>query len=161
MMRGHGQPSHKEYTVKSFVALALIAMLAGCATPGKSEKQIFDEAATAHVMSLPSGENRVRLHSVKIPSHGLIADNLALAMAGGANAMYLKEELLKAKSVGDTGFLIIGASTVVDVAVIGNACEGLDLQGMQIYYSGTDAQKDKVRTAVEKTQAQFYYINAQ
>ena len=28
----------------------------------------------------------------------------------------------------------------VDVAVIGNACEGLDLKDMQIYYSGTNAQ---------------------
>ncbi|MBS7844907.1 hypothetical protein KFF47_19185 [Pseudomonas fluorescens] len=28
----------------------------------------------------------------------------------------------------------------VDVAVIGDACEGLDLKDMQIYYSGTDAQ---------------------
>ena len=26
------------------------------------------------------------------------------------------------------------------MAVIGNACEGLDLKGMQIHYSGTDAQ---------------------
>lgn len=32
---------------------------------------------------------------------------------------------------------------------------------MQIYHSGTEAQKDKVRAAVEKTQAQFHYINAQ
>jgi hypothetical protein len=26
-----------------------------------------------------------------------------------------------------------------DMAVIGNDCEGLDLKGMQIHYSGTDA----------------------
>lgn len=147
--------------MKSFVAFALIATLAGCATQGKSEKQIFDEAATAHVTSLPAGPGSVRIRSVKIPSHGLIGDSLAVALAGGANASQLKQELLDAKSVGDSGFLIIGASTSVDVAVIGNAVEGLDLKGMQIYYSGTDAQKDKVRAAVEKTQAQFHYINAQ
>ena len=147
--------------MKSLVAVALFALLAGCATSGKSEHQILDEASTAYVASLPPGPAKLRLHSVKIPSHGLIADNLAIAMAGGANATYLKEQLLSAKRQGDNFFLIMGASTSVDVAVIGNAVEGLDLKGMQIYYSGTDAQKDKVQAAVEKTQAQFNYINAQ
>ena len=28
----------------------------------------------------------------------------------------------------------------IKMAVIGNACDGLDLKGMQIHYSGTDAQ---------------------
>lgn len=32
---------------------------------------------------------------------------------------------------------------------------------LQIYYSGTDAQKEQVRAAVEKSQAQFHYISAQ
>lgn len=148
--------------MKSLVALALIATLAGCATTqGKSEKQILDEASTAYVASLPPGPAKLRLRAAKIPSHGFIADNLAIALAGGANATLLKEELLDAKSLGDNFFLIMGSGTEVDVAVIGNAVEGLDLKGMQIYYSGSDAQKDKVQAAVEKAQAQFNYISAQ
>ncbi|CRM45025.1 hypothetical protein [Pseudomonas sp. 52 E 6] len=69
--------------------------------------------------------------------------------------------MLNAKRMGDVFFLIIGAGSPVDVAVISKAVEGQDLNGMQIYYSGTDAQRDTVRAAVEKTQAQFHYINAQ
>ena len=147
--------------MKSLVTLAFIALLAGCATHGKSEKQILDEASTAYVASLPPGPAQLRLRATKIPSHGFIADNLAIAVGGGANATLLREELQDAKKLGDNFFLIMGSSTGVDVAVIGNAVEGLDLKGMQIYYSGTQAQKDKVQAAVEKTQAQFNYISAQ
>lgn len=147
--------------MKSFVALALAATLAGCAAQGKSEEQILDEAATAYVKSMPAGSDKLRLHSMSIPKSGMFGDTLAISMAGEQNAAYLRGELLDAKRLGDVFFLIIGASTPVDVAVISKAVEGQDLKGMQIYYSGTDAQKDKVRAAVEKTQAQFHYINAQ
>ncbi|WDU63907.1 hypothetical protein LRS56_05090 [Pseudomonas poae] len=148
--------------MKSLAALALIAMLAGCASHGKSETQIFDEATTAYVASLPAKPGKVYFYTTKIPSHGLISDSMMIAMAGSANATSLKEQLLSAKNLSrESGFLIFGASTSVDVAIIGNAVEGLDLKGMQIYYSGTGAQKDQVRTAIEKTQAQFHYINAQ
>lgn len=147
--------------MKSFIALVLVATLAGCTTQGKSEKQIFDEATTAYVKSMPAGSEQLRLHTTSIPKSGMFGDTLAISMAGEQNAAQLRGELLNAKRLGDGFFLIIGASTPVDVAVIGKAVEGQDLKGMQIYYSGTDAQKDKVRTAVEKTQAQFHYINAQ
>ena len=147
--------------MKSLVTLCLIATLAGCATSkGKTEQQIFTEAANAHVASLPAGA-KVRLHSVKIPSHGVFGDTLATVLAGGANASQLKQELLNAKSLGDSGFLIMGASTSVDVAIVDSAFDGLDLKGMDNYYSGDGAQKDKVRTAVEKTQAQFHFISTQ
>jgi type IV pilus biogenesis protein CpaD/CtpE len=161
MMRGHGTAPYKENTVKRLVALALITLLAGCATQGKSESQIFDEAATAHVMSLPAGANKVRLHSVKIASHGVIGDMLATVLGGGANAGQLRQELLNAQRLGDSGFLIIGARSSIDVAVVENACEGLGLQGMNIYYAGTEAQQDKVRHAVEQARAQFHFINTQ
>ncbi len=149
---------HKENNVKSLVALSFLAMLAGCATQGKSDQQIFAEAASAHVMTLPAGQSKVSLPSLKILSHGLIADNLAIAAGGGANASQLKQELLKAKAAGDSGFLIIGAGTSLDLAIIENAFDALDLNGMRVYYAGGEAQKDEVRTAVEKAQAQFQYI---
>ena len=95
--------------MKSLVALSFLAMLAGCATQGKSDQQIF-------------------------------------------------AELLKAKAAGDSGFLIIGAGTSLDLAIIENAFDALDLNGMRVYYAGGEAQKDEVRTAVEKAQAQFQYI---
>ncbi len=147
--------------MKSLVALALIATLAGCATQGKSEKQILDEAASAYVKSMPAGSDKLRLHTMNIPKTGLFGDTLGIAMAGDQNAASLRAELLNTKRLGDVFFLIIGAGSPVDVAVIGKAVEGQDLKGLQIYYSGTDAQKEQVRTAVEKSQAQFYYINAQ
>ncbi|KJZ43239.1 hypothetical protein [Pseudomonas marginalis] len=147
--------------MKLFVAFALVATLAGCATQGKSEKQILDEAATAYVASMPAGSDKLRLHTMNIPKSGVFGDTLAISVAGEQNAARLRGELLDAKRLGDVFFLIIGAGTPVDVAVIGKAVEGQDLKGMQIYYSGTEAQKDTVRAAVEKTQAQFHYINAQ
>ncbi|CRM28740.1 hypothetical protein [Pseudomonas sp. 24 E 1] len=147
--------------MKSLIVLALIATLAGCATQGKSEKQILDEAATAYVKSMPAGSDKLRLHTMSIPKTGLFGDTLAIAMASDQNAAHLRGELLNAKRMGDVFFLIIGAGSPVDVAVISKAVEVQDLNGMQIYYSGTDAQRDTVRAAVEKTQAQFHYINAQ
>lgn len=147
--------------MKSFVALALAAALVGCATQGKSEQQILDEAASAYVKSMPAGSDKLRLHTMSIPKSGMFGDTLAISMVGEQNAAHLRAELLDAKRLGDVFFLIIGASTPVDVAVIGKAVEGQNLKGMQIYYSGTEAQKDAVRAAVEKTQAQFHYINAQ
>jgi len=147
--------------VKSFVALVLIATLAGCATQGKSEQQILDEATTAYVKSMPADSDKLRLHTMSIPKSGMFSDTLAISMAGDQNAASLRGELLNTKRLGDVFFLIMGAGTPVDVAVIGKAVEGQDLKGLQIYYSGTDAQKENVRVAVEKSQAQFHYINAQ
>jgi hypothetical protein len=147
--------------VKSLITLALVATLAGCATQGKSDKQILDEASTAYVKSMPAGSDKLRLHTTSIPKTGLFGATLEIAMAGDQNAASLRGDLLNAKRLGDVFFLIIGAGTSVDVAVIGKAVEGQDLKGMQIYYSGTDAQREQVRTAIEKTQAQFIYIRGQ
>jgi hypothetical protein len=146
--------------VKSLIVVSLLAVLAGCASHGKSDQQIYREAADAHVMTLPAGQNTVSLPSAKIASHGLIADNLAIAAGGGANATQLKQGLLSAKSAGDSGFLIIGAASSLDVAIIKNAFDGIDLDGMRIYYAGGEAQKDEARAAVEKANANFQYISS-
>ncbi|UVM63918.1 hypothetical protein [Pseudomonas sp. B21-010] len=146
--------------MKSLIVVPLLALLAGCATNGKSDQQIYMEAGNAHVMTLPAGQNEVSLPGTKILSHGLIADNLAIAAGGGANAVRLKQELLNAKSAGDSGFLIIGAASSLDVAIIKNAFDTLDLKGMRIYYAGAEAQRDEARAAIEKANAHFQYISA-
>ncbi|AZE79623.1 hypothetical protein C4J99_3854 [Pseudomonas synxantha] len=147
--------------MKALIAAALLVTLAGCASSGKSDQQIYQEAADAHVMTLAAGQTTVSLPSVKIPSHGLIGDSMAIAAGGGANATALKQALLQAKSAGDSGFLIMGAGTALDVAIIKNAFDSVDLSGMRIYYAGNEAQKDAVRSAVEKAQAHFQYISLQ
>ncbi|MCX2546554.1 hypothetical protein [Pseudomonas sp. COW5] len=153
--------SHKEIKVKRLIAASFLAVLAGCASHGKSDEAIYREAADAHVMTLPAGQTKVSLVATKILSHGLIGDNLAIAAGGGANAMQLKQQLQMAKTVDDTGFLIIGAGTSLDVAVIKNAFESLDLNGMRIYYAGGENQKEAVRSAVEKARAKFQFISVQ
>lgn len=55
----------------------------------------------------------------------------------------------------------MGAGTALDVAIIKNAFDSVDLSGMRIYYAGNEAQKDAVRSAVEKAQAHFQYISMQ
>lgn len=47
------------------------------------------------------------------------------------------------------------------MAIIKNAFESLDLNGMRIYYAGGEGQKDAARSAVEKAQAKFQYISVQ
>ena len=147
--------------MKSLIGAAFLVLLAGCASQGKSDQQIYREAADSHVMTLPAGQSTFSLPSVKIPSHGLIADNLAIAVGGGANATLLKQALLQAKNEGDRGFLIIGSGTALDLAIIKTAFDSVDLSGMRIYYAGGEAQKDEARAAVEKAQAHFQFINAQ
>jgi hypothetical protein len=147
--------------MKVFVAASLLAVLAGCATQGKSDQQIVTQALSAHVVTLPAGDGNVSLPAMKIRSHGVLADNLAIAAGGGANAAQLKDALLKAKADGDSGFLVIGAGTSLDVAIISNACEALTLTGLRVYYAGTEAQKEAARRAIEKTQAHFEYISLQ
>jgi outer membrane murein-binding lipoprotein Lpp len=155
------EPHSQGKNVKLLIAASVLALLAGCASHGKSDDAIYREAADAHVMTLPAGQNKVSLPATKIQSHGLIADNLAIAAGGGANATLLKQQLLIAKSAGESGFLIIGAGTSLDVAILKNAFESLDLNGMRIYYAGGEGQKDAARSAVEKTQAKFQYISVQ
>ncbi len=74
--------------------------------------------------------------------------------------MQLKQGLLSAKSAGESGFLIIGAASSLDVAIIKNAFDALDLNGMRIYYAGGEAQKEEARAAVEKANANFQYISS-
>ena len=53
--------------MKSFVALVLIATLAGFAPQGKSEKQILDEASTASVKSMPAASDNLALPTHSTP----------------------------------------------------------------------------------------------
>ncbi|WP_248741409.1 MULTISPECIES: hypothetical protein [unclassified Pseudomonas] len=147
--------------MKLLIAASVLAVLAGCASHGKSDEAIYREAADAHVMTLPAGQNKVSLVATKILSHGLIGDNLAIAVGGGANVTQLKQQLLIAKTVDGTGFLIIGAGKSLDVTIIKNAFESLDLNGMRIYYAGGENQKEAVRSAVEKARAKFQFISVQ
>ncbi|MGY1923100.1 hypothetical protein ACW9IF_29655, partial [Pseudomonas tolaasii] len=66
---------------------------------------------------------------MSIPESGMFGDTLAISLAGDQNAASLRSELLNTKRLGDVFFLIMGAGTPVDVAVIGKAVEGQDLNG--------------------------------
>jgi hypothetical protein len=158
-MPTHGSPPIKENEMKSLIAAALLAILAGCASQGKSDQQIVLEASDIHVMTLAAGQNTVSLPTVKIPSHGLIGDSISIAAGGGANATQLRQALVGAKSAGENGFLIIGSGTSLDVAIIKTAFDSLDLSGMRIYYAGNEPQKDEVRHAIETARAHFQYIS--
>lgn len=105
-----------------------------------------------------SGKNLVSLPSVKIPSHGLFADNLAIAAGGGANAVQLRNALAAAKAAGDKGFLIIGSNGALDLAVISNAVDSQDLSGMTIFYTGDPAKGDAIGSAVKRAKSEFLLV---
>ncbi|PKM30881.1 MAG: hypothetical protein CVV07_06610 [Gammaproteobacteria bacterium HGW-Gammaproteobacteria-11] len=146
--------------MKNLLAVSLLALLTGCASPGKSDHDIYTEALNAHASRLPAGENSVEFISVKIVSHGMLPDRLAIAADGGANAEKLQEALLQAKASGMSSFLIIGSGTDLDLAVIKGACDEQDLSGMTIYYAGNAARRNAVETEVRKAQAAFHFISA-
>lgn len=147
--------------MKALIALSLLVLLNGCASQGKTDQQIFNEAASAHVLTLPAGQSTVSFPSVKIRSHGVLADNLAIAAGGGADTEQLRQQLHKAKADGESGFLIIGAGSALDVAVLSNAFADLDLQGLRVYYAGGEAQKEQARGVIEKAHGQFSFISMQ
>ncbi len=145
--------------MKKLACTVLLIALAGCASPQKSDSQIYQEATALYVTMLPAGQNSVSLSSVKIPSHGLLADNLAIAAGGGANATQLRNALWAARAAGDKGFLIIGSQNgALDLAVIKNAVDSQDLSGMTILYSGDPGKSDAIRSAVEKANGEFQFI---
>ena len=147
--------------MKNLLSVTLICLLVGCASQQKSDKAIYTEAATQFASTLPSGQTSMSFPSVKIPSHGMLADSLAIAAGGGANATQLQQALLTAKATGTTGFLIIGSSSALDLAVIEGATDSQDLGGMSIFYSGGADNKNEIRTAIEKSKASFHYISAE
>lgn len=145
--------------MKKLACTVLLIALAGCASPQKSDSQIYQEATALYVTMLPAGQNSVSLPSVKIPSHGLLADNLAIAAGGGGNATQLRNALSAARAAGDKGFLIIGSQNgALDLAVIKNAVDSQDLSGMTILYSGDRGKSDAIRSAVEKANGEFQFI---
>ena len=147
--------------MKNLLSVTLICLLVGCASQQKSDKAIYMEAATQFASTLPSDQKSISFPSIKIPSHGLLADSLAIAAGGGANATHLQQELLTAKAAGGTGFLIIGSSGALDLAIIENATDSQDLSGMSIFYSGVADKKNEIRSAIEKSKASFHYISAE
>lgn len=144
--------------MKKLACTVLLIALAGCASPQKSDSQIYQEATALYVTMLPAGQNSVSLSSVKIPSHGLLADNLAIAVGGGANATQLRGALLSAKAQGDKGFLIIGSNGALDLAVISNAVDSQDLTGMTIFYAGDSTKSEAIASAVKKAKGEFHLI---
>lgn len=152
---------HKEITVKHLISITLLTLIVGCASQQKSDSAIYTEAATQFASTLPPNQKTMSFPSIKIPSHGMLADSLAIAAGGGANATQLQQELLTAKASGITGFLIIGSSSALDLAVIEGATESQDLYGMSIFYSGGADKKNEIRSAIEKSKASFHYISAE
>jgi len=145
--------------VKKLACTVLFIALAGCASQQKTDSQIYQQATALYVTQLPAGQNSVSLPSVKIPSHGLLADNLAIAAGGGANATQLRNALSAARAAGDKGFLIIGSQNgALDLAVIKNAVHSQDLSGMTILYSGDPGKNDAIRSAVEKANGEFQFV---
>lgn len=144
--------------MKKLACTVLLIALAGCASPQKSDSQIYQEATALYVTMLPTGQNSASLSSVKIPSHGLLADNLAIAAGGGANATQLRGALLSAKAQGDKGFLIIGSNGALDLAVISNAVDSQDLTGMTIFYAGDSTKSEAIASAVKKAKGEFHLI---
>ncbi|TWE05338.1 hypothetical protein FB481_10785 [Pseudomonas sp. AG1028] len=145
--------------MKKLACTVLFIALAGCASQHKTDSQIYQEANAFYVTQLPAGQNSVSLPSVKIPSHGLLADNLAIAAGGDANVTPLRNALSAARAAGDKGFLIIGSQNgALDVAVIRNAVDSQDLSGMTILYSGDLGKSDAIRSAVEKANGEFQFI---
>ncbi len=147
--------------MKNLISVTLLSLLVGCASQHKSDDAIYKEAAAQFASTLPPGQTAMSFSSVKIPSHGLLADSLAIAAGGGANATQLQQELLTAKAAGNTGFLIIGSSSALDLAVIEGATDSQDLAGMNIFYSGPADNKNEIRSAIEKSKAGFYFISAE
>ncbi|WP_212629778.1 hypothetical protein [Pseudomonas sp. KB-10] len=145
--------------MKHLISASLLILLAGCASQQKSDNAIYMEAATQFASTLPSDQKTMSFPNIKIPSHGMLADNLAIAAGGGANATHLQQELLTAKASGTTGFLIIGSSSALDLAVIEGAIDGQDLSGMSIFYSGSTDKKNEIRSVIEKSKASFHYIS--
>ena len=146
--------------MRKLISVTFLILLTGCASPQKSDNAIFMEAATKYASTLPPEQKSMSFPGIKIPSHGMIADSLAIAAGGGANATQLQKELLAAKASGGKGFLIIGSSSSLDLAVIENATKSQDLSGMQIFYSGGPDKKNEIRAAVEKSKASFHFISA-
>lgn len=144
--------------MRKLACTVLFIALAGCASPQKSDSQIYQEASALYATMLPAGQNLVSLPSVKIPSHGLLADNLAIAAGGGANAVQLRNALAAAKAAGDKGFLIIGSNGALDLAVISNAVDSQDLSGMTIFYTGDPAKSDAIGSAVKRAKSDFLLV---
>lgn len=147
--------------MKHLISAFLLALLAGCASQQKSDNAIYMKAATQFASTLPPDQKTMSFPSIKILSHGMLADSLAIAAGGGANATKLQQELLTAKASGTRGFLIIGSSSALDLAVIEGATDAQDLSDMSIFYSGSSAKKNEIRSAIEKSKASFHYISAE
>ncbi|RIA31616.1 hypothetical protein DFO61_2340 [Ectopseudomonas oleovorans] len=147
--------------MKYLISASLLVLLAGCASQQKSDNTIYMEAATQFASTLPPDQKTLSFPSIKIPSHAMLADSLTIASGGGANSTQLQQELLAAKASGSTGFLIIGSSSALDLAVIEGATDSQDLSGMSIFYSGSTDKKSEIRSAIEKSKASFHYISAE
>ena len=147
--------------MKNLISTSLLILLVGCASQQKSDNEIYMEAATQFASTLPSDQKSMSFPSIKIPSHGMLSDSLAIAAGGGANAAQLQQELLNAKASGTTGFLIIGSNSALDMAVIEGATDAQDLSGMSIFYLGGIDKKNEIRSAIEKSKASFHYISAE
>lgn len=144
--------------MKNLTVALLVLALSGCAAGGKkTDADIFKEASAA--VSANSGQTQINMVTVDIPSHGAIADLVVIGLGGGANAMYLRDLLLKLKAASNQSVLIMGSSSSLNYAVISNAVKSLNLSGVHIVYSGKSAKQTQISQAVKQTGASYYFID--
>jgi|GEM_PF-1120482 len=140
------------------VALALAVMalgLGGCSThpPEKKQGQILAEA-------LAKTQAR-ELVTVTIPSHGALADQLAIASGGGANATQLAALLSQVARSSTPRVLVIGGAPALDAAVMQGALKGQRLEGLQVIFAGLPEQEADIATLVRAAGARFDFVSRQ
>lgn len=145
-----------------YLGLALLAIvLAGCAVgvKKKHDNDIYREAMQLGVES--SDDAQLQLITIKIPSHGLLADQATIRLGGGANTGLLREVLQGMKGERGKALLVIGGNPSLDYAVISNAVTGLQLEGVRFIFSGKPSQKAELENIVKATGASFQFIDMQ
>ncbi|WP_301150952.1 hypothetical protein [Metapseudomonas otitidis] len=144
------------------VALALAVMalgLGGCSThpPEKKQGQILAEA----LAKTPNPTQARELVTVTIPSHGALADQLAIASGGGANATQLAALLSQVARSSTPRVLVIGGAPALDAAVMQGALKGQRLEGLQVIFAGLPEQEADIATLVRAAGARFDFVSRQ
>lgn len=146
--------------MKKLIIFLFFLVLSGCASVNKkSDNEIYQ--AAIDVVTMNSGNIKPKVLGYKIPSSGIISDQIVIGAGGGGLLTGLRDALMHLQKTPNSFLVIMGENSTLDYAMISHAINDLDLSGTQIVYSGLNDKQAKIEEVIKKTGASYYFIDKQ
>lgn len=136
--------------------LVSFLLLSGCASQGHDQISFIEIIAGAKTIS---GDKNILIS--KIPTHGSLADSLAISVKGGGNAKQIRESIQQVINMGDATLVVTSVNPELAKAAIHGAIEDMDSERKNIIliYAGSIEFSEETKSLVESKGMKYGFVD--